>query len=191
MSSLSPARAWQMIRRASNPAIWTAITNTLTDLGVAIQPLLNGIKGTWDTIWGGFTGVIETVTTAVQSVRDGIDSFVEWISGISIPNPFSAIANSLSSIRERLPGWVPGSNSGNAEGTSWHEGGMHLVGERGPELVSSPQGAQVLTAGQTRRRLGGGEQQLVVNMGGVTVASEIDLDTLAYRLAGKIRQFSR
>lgn len=173
-------------------AIGTAITDTLTDLGVDIEPLLNGIKGTWDTIWGGFTGIVDTVVGAVESVKEGIQGFIDWISGISIPNPFAAIASSIGSIRERLPGWMPGSTGGDAEGTSWHEGGMHLVGERGPELITSPQGAQVLTAGQTARRLGGTETpQIVLNMGGVTVSGEMDIETLAYRLAGRIKQFAR
>lgn len=39
----------------------------------------------------------------------------------------------------------------NAAGTEWWSGGMSLVGEHGPEVVSMPRGSRVSTAGETRR----------------------------------------
>ncbi|MBA3881040.1 MAG: hypothetical protein C0500_15160 [Sphingobium sp.] len=44
---------------------------------------------------------------------------------------------------------------GLASGTEYARGGMALVGEHGPETVMMPRGARVLTAPETRRRLGG------------------------------------
>ena len=58
-----------------------------------------------------------------------------------------------------------------------------MVGERGPEMVVMPPGASVLTNGQTNRR-GGGEGRVInVNLGGVTVNNEMDVNQLGYRLA--------
>lgn len=48
-----------------------------------------------------------------------------------------------------------------AGGTSFHPGGMALIGEQGPELVSLPRGSKVATAGQTRSMFG---QQMVFNV---------------------------
>ena len=78
---------------------------------------------------------------------------------------------------------------GFATGTAFAPRGMTLVGERGPELVEMPQGARVYTADQTRRMGAGagGQGDIVINLGGVTVASGMDVEELAWRLAGKIR----
>lgn len=182
-------------------AVVEAITTTLSDLGIDIEPLLNTIKSTWDSIWGGMTGVIDTVTGAITGVKDGIQAFIDWITGIEIPNPFAGLASSLDNIRQGLPSWMPGSTQGsgglpgNAEGTSLFPGGAQLVGERGAELVVSPPGSKVLTAGQTQRRFAGGEAEsmrvYLTEKGDVHVGSEMDIHQIAYQAAGLIRQFSR
>ncbi len=43
---------------------------------------------------------------------------------------------------------------GYANGTSFHPGGMAWVGERGPELLSLPRGAQVIPNAQSMRLAG-------------------------------------
>lgn len=51
-----------------------------------------------------------------------------------------------------------------AGGTDFHPGGLAMVGERGPELLNLPRGAQVFTAQDTRGMLrGGGGQAPVIN----------------------------
>jgi hypothetical protein len=45
----------------------------------------------------------------------------------------------------------------NANGTTNWQGGMTLVGERGPELVNLPRGSQVVDAQRTASRMGGDE----------------------------------
>lgn len=57
-----------------------------------------------------------------------------------------------------------------ANGTSYAQGGMTLVGERGPELVNMPRGSQVIDARRTASRLGG-------DGGGVTVNQTINVST--------------
>lgn len=47
--------------------------------------------------------------------------------------------------------------SGNAAGTEYWSGGMSLVGEDGPEIVSMSRGARVIPAAQTRRMLAGND----------------------------------
>jgi hypothetical protein len=45
----------------------------------------------------------------------------------------------------------------NANGTTNFQGGMTLVGERGPELVNLPRGSQVIDAQRTSSRMSGGD----------------------------------
>lgn len=75
--------------------------------------------------------------------------------------------------------------SGNAGGTSYWRGGLTWVGEKGPELVNLSRGAQVLNHERSMAYAGAG--------GGVTVniyaqvASDIDVQSLAHRVASVIR----
>ena len=50
-----------------------------------------------------------------------------------------------------------------ATGTSYHPGGLALVGEEGPELLNLPRGAQVYTNGETGAMLGG-RQEIVLRI---------------------------
>ena len=51
---------------------------------------------------------------------------------------------------------------GYATGTSFHPGGLAIVGERGPELVSMPRGSQVFTNRESMEMVGGGKLQVEV-----------------------------
>ena len=44
---------------------------------------------------------------------------------------------------------------GYAKGTSYHKGGLAIVGEKGPELVNLPRGSQVFTNDESRQMMGG------------------------------------
>lgn len=59
-----------------------------------------------------------------------------------------------------------------AEGGMSVPGGFALVGERGPELVQLPGGANVYTAGQSARMMGGGDDNrpVIINLDGQTIA---------------------
>jgi hypothetical protein len=59
----------------------------------------------------------------------------------------------MGAVGRAFPSLVPG----NANGTTNFQGGMTLVGERGPELVNLPRGSQVLDAQRTSSRMGDGD----------------------------------
>ena len=65
--------------------------------------------------------------------------------------------------------------AGNAAGTENWRGGMTLVGEQGPELVSLPAGSKIDPAARTRQKLatgGGGDTYVTVNVGGSVIAQQ-------------------
>jgi len=70
--------------------------------------------------------------------------------------------------------------AGNATGTSNWRGGMTWVGERGPELVNLPRGSQVYTNQQSMAMASASGPPVIVY---ATVASPIDVESLAYRIA--------
>jgi hypothetical protein len=82
-----------------------------------------------------------------------------------------------------------GAAPGNAEGTPFWRGGLSWVGEEGPELINLPRGAQVFPSDVSREMAGagaGGGVQITVN---ATVANELDLHQLAYRLATEFERW--
>ena len=69
-----------------------------------------------------------------------------------------------------------------AMGTRNFAGGLALVGERGPELAILPRGAAVYPANETRAMLG------TVITNNYYVASEIDIELVAYRVAQVLKE---
>lgn len=138
----------------------------------AIKPAFDGVAAAFRWVWGSIispivnfiSGAIANVGNTVRSVFGGIGSFIGSafqaalnvirgpINGIiSLVN--SAISG-LNKLRVTIPDWVPivgGQTWGLsipkipmlAEGGVIRSGGRVLVGERGPEYLDLPRGAQV------------------------------------------------
>lgn len=78
---------------------------------------------------------------------------------------------------------TPGSN---ARGTRSWRGGMTWVGETGPELVSLPSRSRIFNPAESMALAGaGGDVYVTVN---ASVASQIDIESLAYRISDVIRR---
>jgi hypothetical protein len=75
------------------------------------------------------------------------------IAGIALVAFGTALKSTLSSMS---------STNAFATGTSFAPGGMALVGERGPELVSLPQGSKVIPNGKTNSMMQGAMQAVEV-----------------------------
>ena len=95
-------------------------------------------------------------------------------------NEANKTVSSLDNILEKTFG-------GYAIGTNNAMGGLHLVGEAGPELVRFRGGEQVLNAGNTRKALEG--------MGGTTINQNVTFnnlqDTTAYSMMQQFKQYNR
>lgn len=117
---------------------WDAIKSAVKNLTVSVlggaAGILGGIKGAWDSIKSG----TKTLTTKIQTIRTGGKGG-----------------------GGKGGGKGGGGADGQATGTKSAEGGMTLVGERGPELVNLPKGASVHTARETAGLMG---NTITVNM---------------------------
>lgn len=132
-------------------------------------------------------------------------SWSSWISSFSWPSlPSFSWRDWIPSFNwpsiPSFPGWSAlmdgffggGSNDSNdggsgAAGIPFARGGLTLVGERGPELVMLPRGSRVHNAEDTARMTG---QTISVTVN-ATVASDIDAESLAYRIASIIQRRQR
>ena len=86
-----------------------------------------------------------------------------------------------------MGGLFGGGRENNAAGTPYFRGGLTLVGERGPELVTLPRGSRIHNAEDTAR-MGGSTVNVTVN---ASVADGMDAEALAYRIASIIQRRQR
>lgn len=162
--------------------IYDAVVNTLRDLGVDVDPILNGIKKTFEDIWGGIQSAVQGVIDIVGTVTDTFSSFKDFLDGLELPNPVAPILDAINSALGglgKLTNWGSGGADGDpatpqAIGTSYFRGGTAQINERGYEQIVLPAGARIYTNGQTNNLPAGEGKTFNINLGGVTVRSEAD-----------------
>ncbi len=145
------------------------------------------------------TRAIERAEARLADITVGAPGAISAIDAVgssasTAKQPVSALNNALGTTATKLSNLVTGSpwvievvarGGGVPE---YAAGGMvpysqwALVGERGPELVYLPAGAEVFSHRETQRRLNVGQQvSVTVNTG--PISSQIDVEDLAWRIS--------
>jgi len=155
---------------------WAGAADALTQIwegtkesaGQIFQLALDNIL----TLIDGFVpGFKEKGQAVIDGLLDGLKEkwagVVSWFSGLRLPNidlnPFDGNATGAAYY---TPAY--------ATGTAYAPSGLSWVGERGPELVRLPRGAQVFNAAQSRA-LGGarGGDTITINITGMDNAQQV------------------
>lgn len=160
---------WEMIESQALTT-FNKIKDTAVDVGGMLAGTLTdavvGLAGAFGNLFAGteagFKGV---VTAALQSIQQIINALLAqaiagMIAGESKKGLVGLITGAIG-ISTLLALWkskVPEF----ATGTNYAPGGLSLVGERGPELVNLPRGAQVYNNNLTRGMMGGGEVRFII-----------------------------
>ena len=133
-------------------------TNIAIDTAVLFGQTLGDALSGQGSIANFFQGIYKSLGSNLQElgkylIKTAIQ--IEIIQKTLFSNPFLAIAGGIALIA--IGQAIQNSMNRNAfaVGTRNAPGGMALVGERGPELVSLPRGSQVIPAAQTSNMLGG------------------------------------
>jgi len=139
-----------------------ALESAITTIGTGIgEGLANVIQGTAN--FGSiFQGIFQQLGGVVQALGEQIIAVgaaalvAQQAINLALVNPFLTIAAgiALSALGSLIKN-TTGSQNRFAVGTRFAPGGMALVGERGPEMISLPRGSQVTPAAQTSNMLGG------------------------------------
>lgn len=171
--------AWEFIKGAVSNA-WEIVSGI-------IKIGLDLLSGNWSQAWEDLKNMLSNVWENLKDmVKNGINTILNILDthfpGIKealkkpfqqawdwIKNLWGGLGDVLRNIIKNIPGgeWamqqlhVPGF----AEGTPFAPGGLAIVGERGPELVNLPRGAQVIP-----------NHQLSMNSGATTVIVQNILD---------------
>ena len=119
------------------------------------QTLTGLLTGNWSQCWEGIKNIVSGIWTSITSfVKGGVNSIISAI------NVFIRGINKI-----KVPDWVPGVGGLGfsiseipmlAKGTDYFQGGLAIVGDQGPELVSMPRGAQVTPNRETENILSNG-----------------------------------
>lgn len=109
--------------------------------------------------------------SAIDAGKNWANNFVDYVKrtfkeqGIKAPSQF--VVDLLNNV---LGGWTPDNSAG---GQSNYQGGLSWVGEKGPELMNIPKGADVIPNDQ----LGGVGQTIIINVG--KISNNMDIESIA------------
>ncbi|HBE8992815.1 TPA: hypothetical protein KM834_003754 [Clostridioides difficile] len=102
-----------------------------------LAPIFKNVGDTLKSMGKIFKNVFDSVMKIVKKASDYIKPLVDGITGAA-----KGISDGVS--------WVAGKLAGNATGTKYWSGGLSVVGEHGPELVSMPRGSKVFTNAESK-----------------------------------------
>jgi hypothetical protein len=144
------------------------------------------IKGAVNIFISPFRGI----TDGIRNYLTGIDFFkiaVNWINSLiaGIKSKASGIGGAIKQgIGNMLPAGLRKLIPGFADGVRNFSGGLAVVGERGPELVNLPKGADVFSNEESRRMTSGGGGITIETM---NIKSGVDWELGASYMAQKLR----
>lgn len=134
------------------------------------------VKRTFEDIADNIGRTADTVANAIGSMEQAFGGFINSIKKGDIVGIIGGLADTIGSVLSAFgtggslsglfkKGAAP-KPRGYAGGTSFHPGGLAMVGERGRELVNLPRGSQVIPNHELRG-MGGGKIQVEVVEGGM------------------------
>lgn len=192
-------RKLQPVFKAVFNAVGRVIKTVASVIGSVIKGIMKTFGGIIDFITGVFTGNWSKAWNGVKSIFKGIwDTFVGIVKAPLnlIIDAINWVIDGLNKISIDVPDWVPGiggktfginiSHISHLEkGTSHWGGGMALVGERGPEIVSLPRGSRVTPNRDSQKMM---SKSIIVNKlaDKIIVREEADIDRIATALARKL-----
>ncbi|MCD9148989.1 hypothetical protein [Pseudophaeobacter flagellatus] len=117
------------------------------------EKLSEGLQSVKSSAKSAFAGLVTGAKSAKEALGEMLSSLATALANSAFNSLFGNAFDGLSGVL------------GFANGTLSAPGGLALVGERGPELVNLPRGAQVNTAQATRSMLGAAQNSLHVSVG--------------------------
>lgn len=169
--------------------MWRAILMTFLNFVASV------FVGGWNAAWNGLLAVVSYVAEGTRSIFGGVLE--------SVRSMFNGVIDSINGIQITIPAWVPGFGGSTfgplgipklATGTDSWRGGPAMIHDRGAEIVDLPTGTRVIPhdasitaaynmgARTSSVNLGG----ISVNISGVTVQGENDIQKLADKVAAAI-----
>jgi phage-related protein len=141
--------AWDIFENLLLPvlkALWDWVSPYIPKVQTIIENAFSAIFDAVDVVVNVFDDV-------VSAVRDAIDWLTFW-DNKKVSKKTIEVEERRTSSGSQIPG--------NATGTNYFQGGLSIVGERGPELVELPRGTKITPANATQNKLNGNEMRSLV-----------------------------
>jgi tape measure domain-containing protein len=173
-------------------AVLAFITSPIGWIVIAIAALIAIGYTLWRnwsslTAEGTFLGnKIQWVKDRFNQLKDSVFGLIQALGNIRMPKALTDIMDKMKGL-SNVPGlgnFFKGKIPGFANGVRNFSGGLAVVGERGPELVNLPKGADVFTNEESRRMTSGGGGITIENM---NIKSGVDWELGASYMAQKLR----
>jgi phage-related protein len=145
-----------------------------------LAPGFKVVQSIIETVFGAIFDAVDVVVTVFENVTDAIVDAIDWLTfwdNKKVKKKTIEVEEKRSSGGSQIPG--------NATGTNYFQGGLSLVGERGPELVELPRGTKITPANATRNKLSAQETKQPIIVQIVTPTRE----KLAEWLADDVTKF--
>lgn len=156
--------------RDAQNAVTAALKGTLGVIAEFGPKALDQVKSI-DTLQAHLSTVVKSFSSLVVNIQNQAPKLIEALQGgkgslgnavnnlqkasSSIDLHLSSAASSAKTIQNSGISIQGGSLQGHASGSTYAPGGLTVVGEQGPELVSMPTGSKVYPARQSARMMGG------------------------------------
>lgn len=153
---------WNNVRNGANAAFsWVRdfIGGVANNVRGVWQGISDWFGGMWKSLTAGVSGIGTTISNAFTGAMDGMKNIVKGAVNWVI-DKINGMIDAVNGVADKVPGAPKlGRLARLANGTQNWGGGTALVGERGPELINVPKGANVYSATRTAnalRQTGGG-----------------------------------
>lgn len=176
--------------------------NTNKSFRNAFISIWNGIKSAIGSVAHFFSSAFSAAAKAVQSVFSAVANTFKGIINTVIGG-LNFMIGALDKINVKVPKWIPGVGGKHIgfsikkipkfeKGTNYFNGGMALVGEKGAEVVNLPHGSSVTPNSKTNKLLGQKHitNKVIINMNGLTIREEADIDKIANKIVTKLEKIS-
>lgn len=164
-------------------AISNGMTGTFQTAIRNVETAFSGLRTFFGTVWNGIRYVVETAVGGITRAINGLITLAE-----RARTALGRIGEAITGANQR----VAQTNFSNVPGTQFggrvRRSGLVLVGERGPELLSLPRGAEVqpLTGTRAPRLAAAGGEQIVLQQYITAQASPQDLQRYTERALRKV-----
>ena len=155
---------------------------------LGLSKLFGGLRDNADKAADFLLSISHTLSTIVffmTLIKDKIPSLSDIasaIKGVLKPEKFDKAGKALGKAAKSISDMLGFSQGGVVPRT-----GVHMVGERGPELVRLPQGSRVFKNSDTRSMMGGGvTNNITVQVSGRVGASDAEIRDIANKVAREI-----
>lgn len=146
--------------------LWDWVSPYIPKIQTIIEKAFGFIFDAVDVVVGVFDDVVE-------AVKKAIDWLTFWDN--------KKVSKKTIEVEEKR-NTSGGGTPRNATGTSYFQGGLSLVGERGPELVELPKGSKITPANATRNKLGNGGNTYITVTAQKAIMDEKELSRTLQRL---------